>query len=189
MTATRYLCILVCVLAVNEVGAQVRPSDVVPFDHWAYDAANKIVPSERIRYLHRITIRSARDHCRFEFAMVLDELMRTATIITFHLPVTDETRRMVTRDHIESIRDGALVINSARTAVLDYEAFMRGLVEGRYRAVVDVYEPEPPLPDEPIRFLPNVVMTPHVAGSTSHMCRVCGRTAIDALRKWFEEES
>ena len=115
----------------------------------------------------------------------LDELMSTSTIITFHLPVTDQTIRVITRAHIESIQDGALLINSARTAILDYEAFIEGLIHGRFRAVVDVFEPEPPPMDDPLRSLPNVVMTPHVAGSTSHMCRVCGRTAIEALRDWF----
>ncbi len=115
----------------------------------------------------------------------LDELMSTSSIITFHIPVTDETRRLVTKAHVESIRDGALIINSARTAILDYDAFVEGLVSGRYRAIVDVFEPEPPPSDDPLRSLPNVVITPHVAGSTSHMCRVCGRTAILALRDFF----
>jgi len=119
--------------------------------------------------------------------MPLDELMRTSTIITFHIPVTDETRRMITRAHIESIPEGALLINSARTAILDYEAFVKGLKAGRFRAIVDVYEPEPPPLDDLLRSLPNVVMTPHVAGSTVRMCHACGRIAISALRAWFQK--
>ena len=115
----------------------------------------------------------------------LAELMATCTIVTFHLPVTDETTRSITREHIESIPDGALLINSARTAILDYDAFVDGLKAGRFRAVVDVFEPEPPPLDDPLRSLPNVVMTPHIAGATRHMCHVCGRTAIEALRDWF----
>ena len=117
--------------------------------------------------------------------MSLEELMSTATIITLHLPVTDQTKRMITRAHIESMPRGALVINSARTAILDYEAFMEGLGRNRFRAVVDVFEPEPPPLDDPLRSLPNVVITPHVAGSTAHMCRVSGRTAIAALESYF----
>jgi phosphoglycerate dehydrogenase-like enzyme len=117
----------------------------------------------------------------------LDELMRTSDIITFHLPVTEETTKIITREHLESVIDGALIVNSARTAILDYDAFLEGLVAGRYRAVVDVFEPEPPPLDDPIRSLPNVVATPHIAGATMHMNRVCGRTAIDALRSWFTE--
>ena len=119
--------------------------------------------------------------------MPLDELVRTSTIISFHLPVTDETRRMITRKHIESIPQDALLLNSARTAILDYDAFVEGLRVGRFRAIVDVFEPEPPALDDPLRTLPNVVMTPHIAGSTAHMCGVCGRVAIDALREWFVE--
>ncbi len=119
----------------------------------------------------------------------LDEVMRTCDVISFHLPVTPETERMVTREHIESIPRGALVVNSARTAILDYEAFMEGLAAGRFRAIVDVFEPEPPPLDDPIRSLPNVVTTPHVAGSTLTMCRASGRTAVEALRSWFEQRA
>ena len=116
----------------------------------------------------------------------LDELMTTSDIITFHLPVTDETKRLVTRRHIESIKDGALVVNSARTAVLEYDAFIDGLKQNRFRAVVDVFEPEPPPLDDPTRTLPNIVTTPHIAGSTRLMCKVSGRTAILALKGFFE---
>lgn len=120
--------------------------------------------------------------------MPLDELMRTSTIVSFHVPVTDETRRMISRKHFESIPQDALLVNSARTALLDYDAFVEGLKKGRFRAIVDVFEPEPPPLNDPLRSLPNVVMTPHIAGSTAHMCAVCGRTAIEALRTWFADK-
>jgi phosphoglycerate dehydrogenase-like enzyme len=115
--------------------------------------------------------------------LALDDVMATADIVTFHLPVTDETTRLITRKQIESIRQGALVINSARTAILDYQAFCEALKRGQIRAIVDVFEPEPPPVDDVLRSLPNIVMTPHIAGATARMCHVCGRTAIAELRK------
>jgi phosphoglycerate dehydrogenase-like enzyme len=97
--------------------------------------------------------------------------------------VTDETRGIIGRGELEAIRDGALVINSARAAILDGDAFRDELNKGRFRAVLDVYEPEPPPLDDVIRTLDNVVMTPHVAGNTRQMRADCGRLAVEALRE------
>ncbi len=113
------------------------------------------------------------------------ELMERADVITLHLPVTDETRGLIGRRELSSIRDGALLINSARAAVLDGEAFREELQRGRFRAMLDVYEPEPPPDDDILRKLDNVVMTPHVAGNTRQMRADCGRMAIHALRDYF----
>jgi phosphoglycerate dehydrogenase-like enzyme len=114
------------------------------------------------------------------------ELMGSADIISFHLPVTDETKGMIGRREFETIKDGALLINSARAAIMDGEAFREELSKGRFRAVLDVYEPEPPPMDDVLRRLDNVVMTPHVAGNTRQMRADCGRIAIQALKDYFK---
>jgi phosphoglycerate dehydrogenase-like enzyme len=115
----------------------------------------------------------------------LQELMESSDIISFHLPVTDETRGLIGRRELDAIRDGALVINSARAAILDGEAFREELKTGRFRAILDVYEPEPPPLDDVLRTLDNVVMTPHVAGNTRQMRADCGRMAIESLRDYL----
>jgi len=117
----------------------------------------------------------------------LMELLRRSDILSFHLPVTDQTRGMIGRRELRAIKDGALVINSARAAILDGEAFREELLKGRFRAILDVYEPEPPPLDDVLRQLENVVMTPHVAGNTRQMRADCGRIAVEALRRYFEE--
>ncbi len=114
------------------------------------------------------------------------DLMGMSDIITFHLPVTDETRGMIGRKELQAIKEGSLVINSARAAILDGQAFREELLKKRFRAILDVYDPEPPPPDDVLRQLDNVVMTPHVAGNTRQMRADCGRIAVDALRKYFE---
>jgi len=118
----------------------------------------------------------------------LEEALGAADIVSFHLPVTDETRGIIGAKELATIRDGAVVINSARTAVLDNEAFMAELQRGRFRAFLDVFHQEPLPLDDPIRSMDNVFITPHIAGDNGPMFIRCGRMAIDALREWFERE-
>jgi phosphoglycerate dehydrogenase-like enzyme len=81
------------------------------------------------------------------------------------------------------IRDGALLLNCARAWLFDNDALRAELSKGRIRAYLDVYEPEPPAEDDVLRKLENVVLTPHVAGTTDKMFLRCGRLAIERLRE------
>jgi len=116
----------------------------------------------------------------------LEEALGSADIVSFHLPVTDETRGMIGAEELATIRDGAVVINSARTAILDNDAFIAELRKGRFRAFLDVFHQEPLPLDDPLRSMENVFITPHIAGDNGPMFIRCGRMAIDALREWFE---
>jgi len=112
----------------------------------------------------------------------LDTLLKTADAISLHAPVIDETKGMIGRRELSLIRDGALLVNSARAWLLDNDAFREEMASGRFRAYLDVFDPEPPEEDDILRTLDNVVMTPHVAGTTDMMFERCGRFAIEALR-------
>ncbi len=115
----------------------------------------------------------------------LDTLLRSADVISLHAPVTAETTGMIGARELSLIKDGALFVNSARAALLDNDAFRAELAKERFRAYLDVYQPEPPPEDDILRKLDNVVLTPHVAGHTSKMFTRCGRFAIEALRDYF----
>jgi len=115
----------------------------------------------------------------------LETLLKTADVISLHLAVTPETRGMIGAKELALIKDGALVVNSARAALLDNDAFRAELQKKRFRAYLDVFEPEPPPLDDVLRTLDNVVLTPHVAGHTDLMFLRCGRKAIEALRDYF----
>jgi len=115
----------------------------------------------------------------------LDTLLKTADVISLHLAVTPETRGIIGARELALIKDGALVVNSARAALLDNDAFRAELAKKRFRAYLDVFDPEPPPPDDILRSLDNVVLTPHVAGHTDQMFLNCGRKAIEALRDFF----
>jgi phosphoglycerate dehydrogenase-like enzyme len=118
----------------------------------------------------------------------LDTLMQSCDAISLHAPVTPETENMIGEHELSLIRDDALLVNSARAWLLDNDAFRREMQTGRFRAYLDVYDPEPPPADDVLRELDNVVMTPHVAGTTDAMFLRCGRSGIRALRDYFQGE-
>ncbi len=117
----------------------------------------------------------------------LEDLLRTADVVSLHLPVTDETRGMLGARELGWIKDGATLINSARAALLDEEALVAELRKGRFRAFLDVFHEEPLPLEHPFRSLDNCFITPHIAGDTKGMFLRCGRLAIARLREYFVE--
>lgn len=115
----------------------------------------------------------------------LEEALRTADVISLHMAVTDATRAMIGAREFGWIKDGAIFINSARSALLDSEAFVAELRKGRFCASLDVYDSEPLPLDDPLRSLDNVSLTPHIAGDTTGMFLRCGANAITRLREYF----
>jgi phosphoglycerate dehydrogenase-like enzyme len=115
----------------------------------------------------------------------LDTLLSTADVVSLHTPVLPETTGMLGAREFALIREGAVFVNSARAAIYDGDAFRAELAKGRFTAYLDVFLPEPPPLDDPLRSLPNVVMTPHVAGATPLMYVRCGRKAIETLRRYL----
>lgn len=95
----------------------------------------------------------------------LEEVM-SCPIISVHAPKLPATERMLNRELLALIPDGAVFINSSRGPVVDEQAFMEQLQSGRFFAALDVFEKEPLATDSPIRSLPNVLLTPHVAGAS-----------------------
>jgi phosphoglycerate dehydrogenase-like enzyme len=98
----------------------------------------------------------------------LDELISRSDIVTLHAPSLPGTARMIDRDRLAALRDGAVLINTARGALVDTDALTAELVSGRISAVLDVTDPEPLPPDSPLYDLPNVQLTPHIAGSVGN---------------------
>lgn len=95
----------------------------------------------------------------------LEEVM-ACPIISIHAPSLPATVNLIHDQLIRSIPDGAILINSSRGAVLDEEALLEELRSGRFYAALDVLQAEPPGADSPFLTLDNVLVTPHIAGST-----------------------
>lgn len=95
----------------------------------------------------------------------LDELLRTCDIVTVHAPDTPETHRLLDRRALALMPDGAVLVNTARGALVDHDALVDELRTGRLSAILDVTDPEPLPADSPLLDLPNAFVTPHLAGS------------------------
>lgn len=95
----------------------------------------------------------------------LDHVLQASDIVSLHAPALPSTRHLIGRRELGLIRNGGLLINTARGSVVDTAALTAELATGRIRAILDVTEPEPLPNDSPLYDLPNVILTPHVAGS------------------------
>lgn len=95
----------------------------------------------------------------------LAELLSKSDIVSVHVPLLKETRNMLAARELALMQDGATLINTARGAVVDPDALLAELQSGRLNAVLDTTEPEELPPSSPLFQLPNVMLTPHIAGS------------------------
>ena len=109
----------------------------------------------------------------------LVQLARTCQVISLHAPNIPATRHLLTTPFFRAMRDGATFINTARGALVDESALIDELRTGRITAHLDVTDPEPAVADSPLWSLPNVYLTPHLAGSTSGEIRRMGHLAIE----------
>jgi len=118
----------------------------------------------------------------------LDELMERSDVVSLHCPENDHTRHMIGAHNLPSMRDGAVLINTARGGLIDEDALAIEIATGRLFAFLDVTDPEPPMPDSPLRSLDNVVVTPHIAGCIQNCTRM-GELAVEDLRRFFAGEA
>lgn len=108
----------------------------------------------------------------------LDELLRTADVVSLHLPLTPETDGLISRELLSLLRDGATLINTARGAIVDEDALVEELASGRISAGLDVFADEPRVPERLIE-LSSVVLTPHVASATVETRAAMTRVLVD----------
>jgi phosphoglycerate dehydrogenase-like enzyme len=97
----------------------------------------------------------------------LDELLTSSTAVALHAPATPETRHMIGRRELALLPDGAVFVNTARPSLVDDDALLAELRNGRISAALDVFTEEPLPADSPFRRLDNVLLTPHIASHTS----------------------
>ncbi len=97
----------------------------------------------------------------------LDSLLAGADFITFHVPLTDATRHLISTEQFHKMKPGVRILNVARGGVIDENALAEAVKSGHVAgAALDVFEDEPLAADSPLRALSQVVLTPHLGGST-----------------------
>lgn len=116
----------------------------------------------------------------------LDHLLANSDIVSLHLLSTPETEGLINADRLRSLKSGALLINTARSQILDEDVLVELLKSGHIAAAgIDVFDNEPISPDHPFIELDNVVMTPHVAYNTPEALAAMFDTAIDNLVAFY----
>lgn len=98
----------------------------------------------------------------------LNELMSRSDVVTVHAPAIPATENMLNKDNLCLMRDGAVLINTARGTIINEGDLIAELKKGRIFACIDVTNPEPPARDNELRVLKNVVLTPHIAGTATN---------------------
>jgi len=123
--------------------------------------------------------RTPRTHRHVEF-VALEQLLGQSDVVSLHLLLTDETRGILSRERIALMRDGSILVNTARGGLVDEDAMIEALRAGRLRhAGLDVYAVEPLPAGHPLTELPNVTLSAHSAFRTPE----ANRNLIDAARE------
>jgi phosphoglycerate dehydrogenase-like enzyme len=118
----------------------------------------------------------------------LEDLLSQCPVISLQAPVTKETTKMIGKKELALIRDGGILVNTARPALLDTAALLKELQSGRISAALDVFDTEP-LPEEnQYCKLKNVLLSPHLAGASAQSRRRQGKTIAEEFSRFFAGE-
>jgi D-3-phosphoglycerate dehydrogenase len=119
----------------------------------------------------------------------LDDLLKESDVVTIHVPLTEETRGMIGYRELSLLKKNSIIVNTSRGGIVDEDALYRCLVDGRIAgACLDVFEEEPPDFAKPLYRLENVIVTPHIAGTTSESRRRGTELVIEQVRKALSGE-
>ena len=119
----------------------------------------------------------------------LEEIFKNSDIVSIHLPVLDSTKGMINADLFAKMKETAIFVNTARSAVVDEPALMEVLRNKKIRgAILDVLEVEPPTEEAlEIARLDNVLLTPHICGATYEVTDHQSRILADRIDAWMKE--
>lgn len=118
--------------------------------------------------------------------MPLVDVMAKADIVSVHTPLTPETKGLIGEKEIAAMKKGAIIVNTARGQVIETEALAKALREGRIKAGIDVFEKDPPLPENhPLIDAPNLICTPHVGFDTRESIDRRAEMVFENVTSWM----
>jgi phosphoglycerate dehydrogenase-like enzyme len=132
--------------------------------------------------------RSARENPKVNAIGELHSLLPQADIVVLIVPLTDATRGLIGATEIALMKPGALLVNAARGPVVETDALVEALLEGRVRAAVDVTDPEPLPEGHPLWSAPNCLITPHIGGSTPEFIHRAFRFGARQVKRFIAGE-
>jgi phosphoglycerate dehydrogenase-like enzyme len=115
----------------------------------------------------------------------LENLMRLSDVVSIHAPALPSTYGMIDRNRLSLMREGSTLINTARGIIVDEADLIDELCTGRINAVIDVTDPEVPEPTSPLYKLPNVFLTPHIAGAIGGERERLGEFIIEEIERYI----
>ncbi|WP_419908301.1 2-hydroxyacid dehydrogenase [Hoeflea sp.] len=119
----------------------------------------------------------------------LEELLANSDVITMHPRVTSETQGMIGKDQFAAMKRGAIFVNTARGPLVDYDALYDALHSGHLGgAMLETFAVEPAPPDWPLLKLPNVTLTPHIAGASVRTVTFAAEQAAEEVRRFLAGE-
>ena len=147
---------------------------------------------ERVLMPFRVSITRVAQHARPDpqvFAVSdLDRLLPRAEIVILIVPSTPETHHLIGQRQCSLMKQGALLVNAARGPIVHTNALADALNAGRIRAALDVTDPEPLPADHALWRCPNLLITPHIGGSSQQFARRAIQIALDELRRYIAGE-
>lgn len=119
----------------------------------------------------------------------LETLLKKSDIVSLHIPNNKETKHFLGKEELDLMKEGAVLINCARGAVVDNDYLAKLLNENKLRAGIDVFDMEPPLPEDyPLRNAKNVILTNHVAFYTEEAMQIRAEIVFDNLYSYLKGE-
>lgn len=118
----------------------------------------------------------------------LEEVLKSSDIVSIHLPLNKDTRHLIGEKELGYMKPEAILINTARGPLCDYDALAKQLSDGKLGgAAIDVYESEPPLPaDHPLLSSPNTFLLPHIGYATNEAIEKRGEIVIENIYEWLK---
>jgi D-3-phosphoglycerate dehydrogenase len=118
----------------------------------------------------------------------LKELLRQADYISLHVPLNDETKNMINKETIATMKDGAVIVNTGRGKCIVEADLAEALKTGKVAAyATDVWYSDPPDPSSPLLVAPNVIMTPHIGASSKENLLRIGNEVVTLLEEWSKK--
>ena len=132
--------------------------------------------------------RTARENPKVNAVEDLDALLPRAQVVVLILPSSPATRWLIDARQFALMKQGTLLVNAARGPIVNTDALVQALQSGKIRAALDVTDPEPLPIGHPLWKCPNLLITPHVGGSSPEFARRALKVAADELRRYMAGE-